>query len=113
MKSFRSGGLFGRLVHGLQTPALKVLAVILFQKIDAVRGDHQLGAIVALDEFLLREIPDRKLEMLPRAANKLLELGGRDPRTSRFLSPLGMKRLQDGEPRDLFELEVVFCPLAR
>src|SRR5205085_3060061 len=58
------------LVHGSQ-PALHGVGVVLLDVIHAVDGDGEPRLIVACDELLLRQIPDREFEMLSRLAGQL------------------------------------------
>src|SRR5438045_9733171 len=55
-------------------PALDVRAVVLLDVVHAVDGDCEAGGVVARDELLLREIPDREFEMFAGAAGHLREL---------------------------------------
>ena len=53
---------------------MQVGPVVLLEVLDAIGRDLQAGLIVARHVFLLRQVPDREVQMLPRASDECLEV---------------------------------------
>ena len=82
--------------------------MMLFEVVDPVGGDRQLCAVAAVQEFLLREIPDGELEVFARRARQGFKIGERHARTRWFSSPLRAQDLEHRDANELLELVVVF-----
>src|SRR3989442_15132112 len=60
-----------------------------------------------MHEFLRDEIPDRELQVLPRPADQLLEVGDEDARLLRLEPPPRVEHLENRRAHELFGREIV------
>src|SRR4029453_619179 len=58
--------------------------------------------------MFLNEEPHRELEVLPRSAGQLFELGDKKARGLGFETPPSVEHLENGEAHQLFDLEIGF-----
>src|SRR5579885_2010165 len=86
--------------------ALQISFVVLLEVFDAVGGDCQAGVVGPLHVALLNEIPDRELEVLARPAEHAFEIQDEQAVIAGLGAAPRIQDFEDGEPRDLFELEV-------
>src|SRR4249920_3456375 len=87
-------------------PALQV-AVALLDEVHAVHRDGETRLVVAGDELLLGQVPDRELEMLARLPGQLGEFEGGKRRTAGLGAPPRIEDLEDRGAYLLLDLEVV------
>src|SRR5580765_5898175 len=89
-----------------QALAFQRRAVVLLQIVHALRGDRQSRLVAARDQLLRNQIPEGELEVLAGPSDQHLHVTVEHAWRVRLDAPLRTQHLEDGQARQLLELEV-------